>query len=59
MFAMTDYALTNPGPHRFEELSQALALKEFGPSVEIFGDGPDGGREASFQRLSHFPTPDG
>jgi tetratricopeptide (TPR) repeat protein len=58
MLAMTDYVLTNLGPHRFEDLSQALALKALGPSVEIFGDGPDGGREASFQGLSHFPTPD-
>ncbi|MEF9885316.1 tetratricopeptide repeat protein [Streptomyces sp. P9-A4] len=55
---MADYALTNLGPHRFEELSQALALEVLGPSVEIFGDGPDGGREASFQGLSHFPAPD-
>ncbi|WP_424861963.1 tetratricopeptide repeat protein [Streptomyces sp. MMS24-I29] len=55
---MTDYALTDLGPNRFEEMSQALALKALGPYVEIFGDGPDGGREASFQSLSHFPTPD-
>lgn len=58
MLAMTDYALTGLGPNRFEEMSQALALKALGPSVEIFGDGPDGGREASFQSLSHFPTRD-
>ncbi|MER5521283.1 tetratricopeptide repeat protein [Streptomyces sp. NPDC002763] len=55
---MTDYVLTALGPQRFEELSQALALKELGPCVEIFGEGPDGGREASFQGLGHFPTPD-
>ncbi|MGW2790312.1 tetratricopeptide repeat protein [Streptomyces sp. NPDC001251] len=55
---MADYALTNLGSHRFEELSQALALEALGPSVEIFGDGPDGGREASFQSPRHFPTPD-
>ncbi|MFD3843932.1 tetratricopeptide repeat protein [Streptomyces sp. NPDC058642] len=55
---MTDYALTHLGPHRFEELSQALALSKLGPSVKIFGDGPDGGREASFEGLRHFPTPD-
>ncbi|MFF9894337.1 tetratricopeptide repeat protein [Streptomyces longispororuber] len=55
---MADYALTNLGPHRFEELSQALAIATLGPSVEIFGDGPDGGREASFQSPRHFPTPE-
>ncbi|MQY04100.1 hypothetical protein ACRB68_21490 [Actinomadura sp. RB68] len=48
--------LTSLGPQRFEELSQALALQVLGPSVEIFGDGPDGGREASFENLTHFPT---
>ncbi|MGW3312205.1 tetratricopeptide repeat protein [Streptomyces sp. NPDC001073] len=55
---MTDYALTHLGPHRFEELSQALALRVLGPSVEVFGEGPDGGREASFSALSGFPAPD-
>ncbi|MGW4756180.1 tetratricopeptide repeat protein [Streptomyces chartreusis] len=55
---MNDYALTRLGPQRFEELSQALALRLLGPSVQIFGDGPDGGREASFESLSNFPTPD-
>ncbi|MFF0293025.1 tetratricopeptide repeat protein [Kitasatospora sp. NPDC004614] len=55
---MTPYVLTGLGAQRFEELSQALALKTLGASVEIFGDGPDGGREASFQGLTHFPDPD-
>lgn len=58
MPTMNDYALTRLGPQRFEELSQALALRLLGPSVQIFGDGPDGGREASFENLSSFPTPD-
>lgn len=58
MLAMTDYALTSLGSHRFEELSQALALKTLGPTVEVFGDGPDGGREASFQGLTRFPSSD-
>ncbi|MFD5475642.1 tetratricopeptide repeat protein, partial [Streptomyces sp. NPDC127105] len=55
---MNDYALTRLGPQRFEELTQALALRLLGPSVQVFGDGPDGGREASFENLSNFPTPD-
>ena len=50
--------LTGLGPQRFEELSQALALQVLGSSVEIFGDGPDGGREASFENLIHFPNPE-
>ncbi|KUL23726.1 hypothetical protein ADL12_38800 [Streptomyces regalis] len=58
MPTVNDYALTRLGPQRFEELSQALALRLLGPSVQIFGDGPDGGREASFEALSNFPTRD-
>ncbi|MGV9266520.1 tetratricopeptide repeat protein [Kitasatospora sp. NPDC003701] len=55
---MTSYALAGLGAQRFEQLSQALALKTLGVSVEIFGDGPDGGREATFQGLTHFPSAD-
>ena len=36
---------------------QALACKVIGPGIVIFGDGPDGGREATFDgKLSDFPT---
>ncbi|MEV8419428.1 tetratricopeptide repeat protein [Streptomyces niveus] len=55
---MTDYVLTGLGAQRFEELSQALVLQTLGASVEIFGDGPDGGREATFEGLTDFPNPD-
>ncbi len=43
-----DYDLTRLGSREFEHLTQALALKVFGPSVGVFGDGPDGGREATY-----------
>ena len=43
------YDLTRLGSARFEHLVQALALRHLGPGVEIFGDGPDGGREATFR----------
>lgn len=43
------YDLTRLGNARFEHLVQALALRHLGPGVEIFGDGPDGGREATFR----------
>jgi hypothetical protein len=33
----------------FEQLIRALALKIVGPGVTAFGNGPDGGREATFQ----------
>ncbi|WDO07176.1 tetratricopeptide repeat protein [Streptomyces murinus] len=55
---MTLYALTGLGTERFEELSQALALKTLEAPVEIFGAGPDGGREATFEGLTRFPNPD-
>jgi WD40 repeat protein len=43
-----DYDLARLGEREFEHLSQALALRVLGPGVQVFGDGPDGGREASF-----------
>jgi hypothetical protein len=33
----------------FERFSQALVTKKFGPGVHVYGDGPDGAREASFE----------
>ncbi|AFR51419.1 NACHT domain-containing protein [Gordonia sp. KTR9] len=43
-----NYDLTRLGSGRFEHLVQALALANLGPGVQIFGAGPDGGREATF-----------
>jgi hypothetical protein len=43
------YDLTRLGSARFEHLVQALALAHLGHGVEIFGAGPDGGREATFR----------
>jgi hypothetical protein len=42
------YDLTRVGSKRFEHMSQALVLATLGPGVQVFGDGPDGGREATF-----------
>ncbi|GAB2643622.1 hypothetical protein ABI214_12590 [Prescottella soli] len=42
------YDLTRLGSNRFEHLVQALALGHLGHGVDIFGTGPDGGREATF-----------
>ena len=52
-----DYALTNLGDREFEHLSQALALSVLGPGVGVFGDGPDGGREAAWNGAVNFPHP--
>lgn len=52
-----DYDLTRLGSREFEHLSQALTLKVLGPGVSVFGDGPDGGREATFEGPMRFPEP--
>jgi hypothetical protein len=43
-------------PQGFERLSQALAVRALGPGVEVFGEGPDGGREASFRGRLPYPS---
>jgi hypothetical protein len=42
------YDWSKLGERRFEDLCRALAVHVLGPEVQAFGDGPDGGREASF-----------
>lgn len=44
-------------PDSFEQLIRALALKIFGHGVTVFGNGPDGGREATFNGRVPFPVP--
>ncbi|WP_280350829.1 NACHT domain-containing protein [Nocardia abscessus] len=44
-----DYDLTRLGEKEFEHLSQALLVRHLGPDVEIYGAGPDGGREAAWE----------
>jgi hypothetical protein len=52
-----DYDLDRLGAREFEHLTQALAMKVLGPGVEAFGDGADGGREATFEGRLNFPIP--
>ncbi|MFI0925124.1 NACHT domain-containing protein [Streptomyces sp. NPDC021012] len=52
-----DYDLTRLGAREFEHLTQALALQILGPGVQIYGDGPDGGREAEFRGEMRYPFP--
>ncbi len=42
----------------FEQFTRSLALTIFGPGVTAFGDGPDGGREASFRGRVPYPHPE-
>jgi len=44
-------------PDSFEQFIRALALKVLGHGVTIFGNGPDGGREATFEGKVSFPSP--
>lgn len=55
---MHDYQLDRLNTRSFEQLIQALGLEIIGPHLMIFGDGPDGGREATFDGPSKYPTPD-
>lgn len=44
-------------PDSFEQFIRALALKVLGPGLSVFGNGPDGGREATFQGKINYPHP--
>ena len=55
---MVDYDLSRLSSRSFEHLIQALAAKVLGPRIMIFGDGPDGGREATFDWRIPFPSID-
>lgn len=45
---MPDYDLTRLGSRAFEQLVVSLGRLELGPALGVLGDGPDGGREATF-----------
>jgi hypothetical protein len=45
---LSDYRLDNLSPRLFEQMIQSLAHAAICSTVTPFGDGPDGGREATF-----------
>ncbi|MET9267102.1 hypothetical protein [Amycolatopsis sp. NPDC004079] len=51
---MTDYRIDGLSTRTFEHLVQSLALDAVVSTVTPFGDGPDGGREATFTGLTQF-----
>src|SRR5260370_4847574 len=53
---MPDYNFSGLSPRSFEQLVQALCAKILGPGTVIFGDGPDGGREATFEGKVPYPS---
>lgn len=50
-----DYNLVSLGPNKFENLVVALCLAELGPGSEVYGAGPDGGRELTYTGLLNMP----
>ena len=53
---MPDYDLSRLSSRSFEQLIQALAVRLLGPDIVVFGDGPDGGREVTFEGKVPFPN---
>lgn len=53
---MGDYDLSGLNPRGFEHLVQALAKKVIAQGVRPFGDGKDGGREATFDGPMSYPS---
>ncbi|OZD10630.1 MULTISPECIES: NACHT domain-containing protein [Nocardiaceae] len=43
-----DYDINQLGSRPFEQLVVALCVRAIGAGIEAFGDGPDGGREATY-----------
>lgn len=53
---MPDYELSRLATRTFEQLIQALSIKIIGPGLIVFGDGRDGGREATYEGTIPFPS---
>jgi hypothetical protein len=51
-----DYDLFRLNSRSFEQLIQGIAAEVLGAGLVIFGDGPDGGREAAFNAEVPYPT---
>ncbi|WP_428150901.1 NACHT domain-containing protein [Brevundimonas sp.] len=51
-----DFDFSRFSPRSFERFAQSLAKRALGEGVMVYGDGPDGGREAVFDGTSHFPS---
>lgn len=54
---MQNYDLNRLGDRDFETLVQALLKQIIGPGTTTFGDGPDGGREATYRGKAPYPSP--
>jgi energy-coupling factor transporter ATP-binding protein EcfA2 len=53
-----DFQLEELGPRAFEQLAVALARTVTGPALRVYGSGPDGGREATYDGpIDWSPSP--
>ena len=55
---MTDYKLDGLSPRLFEHIIQELAVGVISSTVTPFGDGADGGREATFEGQTSYGSDD-
>jgi hypothetical protein len=53
---MPDYNLNGLNNRSFEHIVQSIAKSEIANGVMPFGDGPDGGREATFKGKMNYPS---
>ncbi|MBC8994129.1 MULTISPECIES: hypothetical protein [Micromonospora] len=53
------HELSRLGERPFEDLCRALAVHVLGVGIQAFGDGPDGGREATFEGPLSYVGADG
>jgi hypothetical protein len=53
---MPNYNLFGLEPKTFQQLVQAIAIAELGPNIVVYGDGSDGGRDASFSGRINYHT---
>jgi hypothetical protein len=53
---LPDYRLEELSSRTFEQLVQALAVHVMGSGISVFGDGPDGAREATFAGKVSYPN---
>jgi len=53
---VSDYALERLAARQFEHVVQAIVVEKFGPASMVWGDGPDGGREATFEGIFYDPV---
>lgn len=53
---MIDIDFKSFSPRSFERFAQALAMHVLGNGIMIFGDGPDGAREAAYEGTLEYPS---